>query len=211
MLANNTGMRTGYLAGRYPGRIGHLFSPGAQTGPFGDLAGYSCSLDNGAFGPNGFDETKWVTLLNWARLRGVSPGWVLVPDVVGDRDGTLAHWDQYVPIAAPYRWPLAFAVQDGMTPADVPADAAVVFIGGTTDWKWRTLPIWTGAFPRVHVGRVNTYRRLWQCHDSGAESIDGTGWMRGDQRQYRGLCVYLAESSGERTRTIQGLLEESHA
>jgi hypothetical protein len=29
MLANNTGIRTGYLAGRFEGKIGHLYSPGS--------------------------------------------------------------------------------------------------------------------------------------------------------------------------------------
>ncbi len=110
-----------------------------------------------------------------------------------------------------YGWPLAFAVQDGMTVEDVPGDADVIFVGGSTEWKWRTVAMWCAAFQRVHVGRVNTYRRLWECHDAGAESIDGTGWTRGDQRQYRGLLAYLAESTGGRLRSVQQMLEEATA
>lgn len=211
MLANNTGMRTGYLAGRYPGKIGHLVSPGAERGPF-DFPDWKYSLDNGAFGPKGFQVEPWLKLLEWAKLSGQSPSWVLVPDVVGDRAGTLDRWTQYAPVAARYRWPLAFAVQDGMTERDVPPSAEVVFVGGSTFWKWRTVASWCKAFHRVHVGRVNTYRRLWECHDAGAESTDGTGFMRGDQRQYRGLCTYLAESTGEAKRSEQpNLWEEVRA
>ena len=209
MLANNTGIRTGYLAGKYPGKIGHLISPGAERGPF-EFMPYS--LDNGAFSPKGFQVEPWLKLLDWAKLSGKSPNWCLVPDVVGDSDGTLALWRQYSPVAGCYGWPLAFAVQDGMTARDVPANAEVVFVGGSTFWKWSTVAIWCKAFHHVHVGRVNTYRRLWQCHDAGAKSTDGTGFTRGDQRQYRGLCSYLAESTGETKRVIQpNLLEDAHA
>lgn len=209
MLANNTGIRTGYLAGRYPGKIGHLISPGAERGPFG-FCKYAC--DNGAFGPKGFQEEPWLKLLGWAKLSGQAPSWVLVPDVVADREATLANWKTYSPVAARFGWPLAFAVQDGMTAKDVPANAEVVFVGGSTFWKWQTVATWCKAFHRVHVGRVNTYRRLWECHDAGAESTDGTGFMRGDQRQYRGLCAYCAESTGETKRVIQpNLLEDARA
>jgi hypothetical protein len=80
--------------------------------------------------------------------------------------------------AGQYGWPLAFAVQDGMTPSDVPGNAEVVFVGGTTKWKWDTAEMWAKSFPRVHVGRVNEVRRLWQCADLGIEPVDGTGWFR---------------------------------
>ncbi len=201
MPANNTGVRTGYLAGRFPGKIGHLFSPGSQRGPF-EFIPYC--LDNGRFGAGEeWSEAAWLKMLNWARLSGQRPGWALVPDVVGDRTGTLDSWRQYVAVVRGYGWPLAFAVQDGMTPLDVPEEAQVVFVGGTTEWKLQTLAMWCGAFPRVHIGRVNTYKRLWLCHDAGAESIDGTGWMRGDQIQYRGLMAYLSESTGGTVRHRQ--------
>jgi len=82
-----------------------------------------------------------------------------------------------------------------MTTKDVPISADVVFVGGSTEWKWATMPMWCGNFQRVHVGRVNTYRLLWKCHDAGAESCDGTGWWRGDQKQARDLRAYLEEST----------------
>lgn len=34
MPSNQTGISMGWLAGRYPGMLGHLYSPGAQVGPF---------------------------------------------------------------------------------------------------------------------------------------------------------------------------------
>lgn len=74
-------------------------------------------------------------------------------------------------------WPLAFAVQDGMTFDDVPADC-VLFLGGSTEWKEAAIKPWCLRFPgRVHVGRVNTWRRLMACYEAGAISVDGTGWF----------------------------------
>ena len=208
MLASNTGVRAGYLAGRFPGKIGNLYGPGDQKGPF-EFMPYS--LDNRAFAAwknkTEWDPDAWVKLLAWARLSGLPPRWVLVPDVVADRIGTLERWKQYAPIAREYGWPLAFAVQDGMDITDVPIEAEVVFVGGSTEWKWATAEKWCRSFPRVHIGRVNSYQRLVQCETWGVESIDGTGWLRGDQKQYRGLLAYLEEAFGHRRRHVQELLE----
>jgi hypothetical protein len=189
MPSNNNGLRVGYLAGKYPGRLGHLYSPGGQRGPYGFMP---YALDNGAFG--GGDAWKpepWVALLEWARLSGQAPRWVLVPDVVGSKSETLERWHEFAPIARQFGWPLAFAVQDGMNILDVPKGTSVVFVGGSTEWKWRTAPSWCKAFPRVHIGRVNTFRRLRMAESYGAESVDGTGWTRGDQSQWDGLVAFL--------------------
>jgi len=204
MLANNTGSDVGYLAGMYPGKVGHLYSPGAQRGPKWYLP---YALDNERFtaGPD-WSEAKWRKMLDWAKLSGQRPLWALVPDVVGSRSGTIEDWAKYAPILKTYGWTLAFAVQDGMRAEDVPADAEVVFVGGSTEWKWRTYQMWCREFPHVHIGRVNTYRRLWDCHDAGAKSCDGTGFVRGDQRQLRGLFAYMDESSGSKIRQTQGSL-----
>jgi hypothetical protein len=81
-----------------------------------------------------------------------------------------------------------------MTPDDVPDDADIVFVGGTTEWKWKNILMWTKNFKRVHVGRVNSYGLLWKAHEAGAESCDGTGWFREPSRT-RELVSYLEEST----------------
>jgi hypothetical protein len=159
------------------------------------------ALDNGAYGAwekkHEWDEHAYIELLENAR-RATYPLWAAVPDVVCDRDATIAKWpiwSRKVREILPHT-PLAFVVQDGMTPADVPADAEVIFVGGGNDFKWRTLRTWTANFPRVHVGRVNSERKLWQCHDAGAESCDGTGWTMGGEDRLAELKHYLEISSG---------------
>lgn len=194
MPANNSKLEVGYLAGKYAGRLGHLYGPGSFRGPYPFLP---YALDNGRFGcwahGNTWDESEYLLLLEKAEASGQTPTWIVVPDVVGDRDGTLREWDIWAPRLA--RFQLAMAVQDGMTAADVPAEASVVFVGGTTWWKRRTLHSWCDQFKRVHVGRINTEKWLWVCHEAGVESCDGTGWFRGDQKQRLGLLRYLDRSS----------------
>ena len=198
MPANHSSPTVHYLAGKYPNRLAWLVGPSAMSKtklrPWMPYA-----LDNDAFSAwsqkKPWDVEAWRALLQWAQLSRHKPLWVLVPDVVADREATLQNWVRYAPEAAAYKWPLAFAVQDGMTPADVPADAAIVFVGGTTRWKWQTLPMWAESCARVHVGRVNELRRLWTCEEYGVESVDGTGWFRDTQdgRRIRHLKLWLEQ------------------
>lgn len=209
MPTNNSGIQIGYLAGKYPGRIGWLLSPDGWRKP---PSWMPYALDNGAYG-------AWANKRQWnaeafrthieKSKTAHKPLWVVVPDVVTDMDATMISWHEWSPQLRSMlpNVPLAFAVQDGMTPYHVPKDADVIFVGGTTEWKWRNLYSWTDNFPRVHVGRVNSERMLWMAHDAGAESCDGTGWMRGGEDRLDDLVRYLKESTtGRRQQTM--LFEE---
>jgi len=198
MPANSTGWMFHCLA-RETGRIGHLFSPGAQRQPF---PWFPYALDNGAFScwdmrENKFDVEKWATkedewrrLLVWAQSQNQKAKWAIVPDVIGNAAATIEQWSRYAEDIKSCGIPLAVAVQDGMTREDVrdldPAPE-VICVGGTTDWKWETVEMWIRSFPRVHVLRVNSPEKLHYLESLGAESCDGTGWNRGDRKQTRGL------------------------
>ncbi len=181
-----------YWAGRNPGCVGHLYSPGGERGPYHHLP---FALDNGAFG--GFDEKNWRHLIVWACLCGTRPLWAAVPDCVGDPVATSQMWMEYAIVIERHGWSKAFVVQDGHTLKDVPPSAAVVFVGGGTEWKEQTVGYWCEHFPRVHVGRVNGYRMLRKCADAGVESCDGTGFNRGDKRQLAGLIKFFEEEEGD--------------
>ena len=201
MPSNNSGIEVGRLCGKFPNRLGWLIGPGGWRRPPSWLP---VALDNGAFpawiNKKQWDEHAWWQLLETA-CRACLPLWAVVPDVVADREGTLASWAKWEPVikeAFP-NLPLAIAVQDGMMPSDVPVSAKTIFVGGTTEWKWRNVRMWTEAFPgRVHVARVNSERLLWMADRSGAISCDGTGWFRGDQQQLAGLERYLDFSTGQK-------------
>lgn len=195
MPANNAKMHVGYMAGRWPGRIGWLLSPGGWKTPH-DWLPYA--IDNGAFSVwtkgGKWNESAFYAHCEKTRRLKHKPIWIAVPDVVADCNATLNSWRRHFPKLSQFG-KLAFVVQNGMKPDDVPENADVIFVGGTTEWKWKTLTIWTGNFPRVHVGRVNSERLLWRAHNAGAESCDGTGWFRGNKDQLAGLFRYLNDSS----------------
>ena len=194
MPTNNTGWSCGVLHGRFPNRLAHLHNPDRLFEP---KMGIGWALDNGAYGAwqggrEWSEEPLYVFLERFAVLR---PMWVAVPDVVTDRGATLRMWEKHSDRIAGYGVPLAFVVQDGMTLGDVPTEAATIFVGGSTAWKWRNLTTWVESGKSVHVGRVNTYRHLFQAHDAGAASADGTGFFRGGPARLTGLIRYLEESN----------------
>lgn len=208
MVTNNTGAKVRALFDQHPKRIGHLMSPGGWRTPWGEYA-----LDNGAFGAwrgqRQWDEVAYHGLCEKAQRHGHPPRWIVVPDVVANREATLKRWVEWAPRLRGFGWPLAIAVQDGMVAADIPPDADVLFVGGSTKWKWVSLPMWCGTGLRVHVGRVNSPRALWRCHDLGVESVDGTGWVRGCRKQWQGLVDYL-RGDREACFGIGSLFHTSH-
>lgn len=179
LCSNDSSKAFHAFAHKHPGKVGWLFGPSSYKTPRDYLP---FALDNDAYAAwkNGTEWNRelWIAFMEKVKATGKTPLWVLVPDKVADRNATLGKWNQFSPVVSKFGWPLAFAAQDGMTPDDVPNNAEIVFIGGTTTWKWRTLPMWTKHFPRVHVGRVTTGTRLEIAERCGAESVDGTGFFR---------------------------------
>lgn len=208
LIANNSGAEARRLAARFPDRIGHIYGPDGFRGPFAE---FPYALDNGAWPAFtrsvAFDALAYRGLIARATAAAIVPMWPAVPDVVCDRDATIEAWYRWAPELRAYGYPLAFVVQNGMTHDDVPASADLVFVGGSTEWKWETVAYWCEHFPRVHVGRVNMERLLWQAHRAGAESCDGSGWFRGDRSQLDGLWYYLADSSEHQNDAAHGPMQ----
>jgi len=82
MPANNSGLVVGYLAGKYPGRIGWMMSPNDWKSPH-EVIPYH--LDNGAFPSftkgTPWDEAAFYEMLSKTRGMTLKPRWIAVPDV----------------------------------------------------------------------------------------------------------------------------------
>lgn len=146
---------------------GHRIVPGATW-----------AADNGCFNPRTFRITRWGC---WLDAQPRTALWAVVPDVVADHEATLRRWHRLAPWVIAKGFAPAFVAQDGCTPADIPADAACLFVGGSTEWKLSpaSVAVMREAKRRgmwVHVGRVNSRRRLRWCADLGdvVDSVDGT-------------------------------------
>lgn len=209
MPANASGWFWHCLA-RETGRIGHLYSPDQQRGPW---PWFPYALDNGAYScwnqsTNTFEEAAWKRkeeawrrLLLWAQSACLKPLWSIVPDVPGNGTATIERWQTHAPYVVEAGIPLAVAVQDGMMPSDVAnlyPVPEVICVGGTTKWKWETVDIWAATFSRVHLLRCNSPDRLPWLKELGVESCDGTGWNRGDRKQTSGLERWARENAEPR-------------
>ena len=159
--------------------------------------GFRYALDNGAWTAHqrgeDFDEEAFTKAVD---LLGDGADWTVLPDIVGAGHRSLAYSLSWLPRLAPLPGRLLIAVQDGLESEDVRpylSDRVGIAVGGSTDWKIRTIPIWgrlahdAGCW--LHVLRVNSIRRLNLCRDARADSFDGSGPSRFEkhlQRMERG-------------------------
>jgi hypothetical protein len=116
---------------------------------------------------------------------GESADWIVVPDIVTGGLRSLDYSLSWLEKLRGLPTPLLLAVQDGMEPNDVRellSPAVGIFIGGSTEWKEETADQWGRLARRrncyLHVGRVNSQRRIGICNAAGANSFDGTSASR---------------------------------
>jgi len=147
---------------------------------------FKYALDNGAYGA--WQQGKDFDVKAFERhvaMHGHGAEFIVAPDIVAGGVESLMFTREWLPRLDGVGRRRLIAVQDGMTEDDVRPYLSYtvgIFIGGTTEWKINTMHAWgrlaheTGAY--LHVGRVNTARRIRMCHSAGADSIDGTSATR---------------------------------
>ena len=144
--------------------------------------GFDYALDNGAWSAfqNGlpFNVAEFEKAV--AKL-GAKAEFIVVPDIVEGGLESLRLSEGWLPTLDGIGKHRLIAVQDGMKAADVEPILGPdigVFIGGSTDFKEATMPQWgrvcrqRGAY--LHVGRVNSRRRIKLCSTCGVHSFDGS-------------------------------------
>ncbi|MDQ3802955.1 MAG: hypothetical protein M3416_03765 [Acidobacteriota bacterium] len=101
-------------------------------------------------------------------------------DVVGDAAKTWERSRDVLPEIRRLGYPAALVAQDGMEDRPVEWDAFdCLFIGGSTEWKLSGDAFWLCREAQkqgkwVHMGRVNSKRRILQARFAGCNSVDGT-------------------------------------
>jgi hypothetical protein len=113
------------------------------------------------------------------------PLFVNVPDVVADADRTLRQWHRWQSAVRRRGFPVGYVAQNGCERGVMPPwhEFDALFIGGDTAFKLgpdaRQLVATAKAHGKhVHMGRVNTLRRLRYAQSIGVDSVDGTGWAK---------------------------------
>jgi hypothetical protein len=171
LLVSGSSKCLGRLSGEK--HLGRLIRPGNGTRP----DSMPWAADNGAF--KGFDEKAYRAMLG--RIEGV-PGcqWVTAPDVVADAEATRALFDEWEPQLRALGFPVALVAQDGLTIDAVPWERIdCIFLGGSTSWKLgpeaESIARETKRRGKLlHMGRVNTIRRMRIALEWGCDSVDGT-------------------------------------
>lgn len=164
--------------GGLPGWYGAMANPGSAGVRRPIKEGRQWGVDNGCFTGKYLHE-RYVDYLEKHLPWRSTCLFATVPDVVGDAKETRERWDHYHPILSEIGLPMAFVAQDGCVASDVPAEAQCLFVGGTDDFKLtdRAVRVIEHAKERglwVHIGRVNSQKRIRWCRSVGADSVDGT-------------------------------------
>lgn len=117
---------------------------------------------------------------------------ISAPDVVGSAWKTLARYLPHWLLIKLFGFPVALVAQDGLENISLalrwlPYDA--LFIGGSTDWKMSPAAD-TCIFAAkrrgkwVHVGRVNSQKRIKHFKIVGVDSVDGTSLTYAPDRYF---------------------------
>lgn len=136
------------------------------------------AADNGRFSaPENYSDDKylgWLDKQNRSRCL-----FAVAPDVLGDHAATIELSCPLLPRLRALGYKVAFVAQDGWDENTVPWDEFdVLFIGGTTKFKLSLGGLATHQAlirgKRVHMGRVNSFKRLRVAVAIGCHSADGT-------------------------------------
>jgi len=167
-----------------PTNCGHLIVPGAWNSIKRIVAsGLPYACDNGCFIADKWSESDFRRMLD--KVKG-QPRllWVAAPDVVADAAATLARFEIWEPELHGMGLPVALVAQDGLEDMDIPwSRFEALFIGGSTRWKLgpeaaRIARETKEGGKWLHMGRVNSHRRLRYAQAIGCDSVDGTRWSR---------------------------------
>lgn len=157
--------------------LGYIYTP--ITG-YRHIPRVAWAGDNGCFShPELF---SWDRYADWLEARSGYRSeclFVTARDAVADAATTLLLSEPMLPELRALGYRAALVFQDGLERMTIPwnsFDAA--FIGGSTAWKlgpaWELSAEAKARGKWVHVGRVNSWRRLRACQTAGVDSVDGT-------------------------------------
>lgn len=179
--------------------LGILAQPGNAVHAKGERAG-TWAADNGCFSKgDAFDLAGYLAYLRRIVDAGGTPIFATAPDVVGDYEATTR---RSVPVLEQIREigiPAAYVAQDGM---ELDLDRVrwdlfdVLFVGGSTEWKLGegARAVVAEAKRRgkhVHMGRVNSLKRLRYAQQIGCDTADGTFLAFGPVKNLPRLLSWL--------------------
>lgn len=178
--------------------------------------GATWCADNGCFGKGYPGDDEWYAWLESNADRASMCLFAVAPDVVGDADATIERSRPWLPKIRALGYPAALVAQNGLelwgsarlVTNGFPQSSIeweefdVLFIGGDTAWKLgpEARAIVTEAKRRgkwVHMGRVNSEKRLRYADAIGCDSADGTYIAFGPDQNLPDVLAWLRGVNGQ--------------
>ena len=147
------------------------------------------ACDNSAY--SNFSESRYLSMIDKITVPVL---WITLPDEVANPHRTNELWQEWINYVD---YPRAYVGQDGCEDMEIPwDDLTCFFIGGTTDWKLsktaadlvkeaKLLNKW------VHMGRVNSDKRLSYAYRIGCDSVDGTRYSKFSKIELLKALLYI--------------------
>jgi hypothetical protein len=145
--------------------------------------------------PNKYSNSRYFS---WLSAQNPSTClFATAPDVLGNARATL---DRSAPVLAALRnagFKAALVAQNGLEHEIIPWESLdCLFIGGTTEWKLgvacaKLIEEAVNRQKWVHMGRVNSFKRLRSAQALGCDSADGTHVAFSPQDQIETIVSWL--------------------
>lgn len=178
------------------GQLGMIATPAAGNRV---ETGVDWIADNAAYTGRYPGDDRYLTWLTNRAAHRRRCAFATAPDIVGDAAATWARSQPMLPRIRALGYPAALVAQDGLEHLDIDWTAIdALFLGGSTAWKLGAAAARLTAHARslglhVHMGRVNSLRRLQYAATIGAHSVDGTHLVYGPRRKLPELLGWLEQ------------------
>jgi len=155
------------------------------------------AADNGCFTNPDLHVGDYLQWLAKMKIYQETCLFATAPDVVGDADETWKRSKEILPSIRDLGYPAALVAQDGIENKPIHWDEFdCLFIGGSTEWKLSHNAFWlcreaikNGKW--VHMGRVNSFRRMLIARFAGCHSTDGTQLAFAPDQSYAQLTKWM--------------------
>jgi hypothetical protein len=154
------------------------------------------AVDNGCFSqPAKYSDSGFLQWLDSLERKNCL--FAVAPDVVGDAAATFPRAMPMLPQIRELGYKVAYAAQDGATIDNLPwPKFDCLFIGGTNKFKLSQAAgdlIAHALLLRkwVHMGRVNSYKRIRLASVLGVQSVDGTYLAFGPDKLLPNIELWL--------------------
>lgn len=188
----------------FPNYFGFITSPNANPSkiPLPLSEGRMWCLDNNAF-TTGFNPNRYFSLINKFHPFIEQCMFAVIPDRVGDASETLKLYYQWYDEFKQLGVPLAYVSQDGQDQLPLPEDFQWLFIGGTDNWKMskrseQLIRKCQSLGKKIHVGRVNSLKRMMWCKYLNVNSVDGTHIKFGPDINKKKLIRWMHKTNSKK-------------